>query len=732
MSGLEVFALVASIFQVISFAGQTIELCKTVYDGGLPDKRLGDKAAAMYDLSIKVLYQCQATPGAQSDPERELTAFATKCREMARELKESVDRFDRPQAKGKLLPSMVTTFGYQLQKRSLKRLEKDLESHRQMLETKLLARVCSRAQATEILLWENFHTLDERVRHFVKRYADGHTRLQDLIMEESLRLERALSAHVTKETSNSTQSILAEMRKGLEDLSARMPGTAEEEAPRRKRFLESVKYSRMDARQNQVRESHSGTFSWMLAGRDLSSQEWEAGIQDSSRAKLFGTKDNKTKRKDLLDEDPYFSRDDVRREKRWDDFRDWLKSASNLYWISGKPGSGKSTLVKFLVESPFTQEALDISKPATRIISHFFWKPGTEMQNSRKGLLCSLLYQLISSDPALLPPLLERNPSLESNTYYTDWSVEDLSSACFAAFELHPSAVCVFIDGLDEAREADIPDVLRTVDRMSTTPKVKVCVSSRPEQRFLQLVQSNKGLRLEDLTLGDMRRYARHHLNPFLKSSSVFSNTQHSIPEELARKAQGVFLWLYLATQCLVRGLDNRDHQEEELAKRLSVLPTELEDLYNDMWLRLNEDGETDRQSTALFFNLILDARALGQRVPGRGDDWGDSREIRRGSKDYEPLTVPITDYLAEIDCGYCFVDKEYQRVVKREDGSMVRVVPEDWDKEAREAQGELVPSLWFGVVLRIFEMLLWVSAWFWRLGVPSTKRKRLGGQEVS
>ena len=34
--------------------------------------------------------------------------------------------------------------------------------------------------------------------------------------------------------------------------------------------------------------------------------------------------------------------------KRWHSFRDWLESDDSLYWITGKPGSGKSTLMKFI------------------------------------------------------------------------------------------------------------------------------------------------------------------------------------------------------------------------------------------------------------------------------------------------------------------------------------------------------------------------------------------------
>lgn len=59
-------------------------------------------------------------------------------------------------------------------------------------------------------------------------------------------------------------------------------------------------------------------------------------------------------------------------DKSWDSFIDWLKSDSNIYWISGKAGSGKSTLVKFIVSDSQTLDILNIWKPDPLITSHFF------------------------------------------------------------------------------------------------------------------------------------------------------------------------------------------------------------------------------------------------------------------------------------------------------------------------------------------------------------------------
>ena len=58
-------------------------------------------------------------------------------------------------------------------------------------------------------------------------------------------------------------------------------------------------------------------------------------------------------------------------------FKDWLEadSAKDIYWVSGKPGSGKTTLVNFLYNHKKTRENLQVwAGPKTQLVlgCHFF------------------------------------------------------------------------------------------------------------------------------------------------------------------------------------------------------------------------------------------------------------------------------------------------------------------------------------------------------------------------
>jgi hypothetical protein len=70
-------------------------------------------------------------------------------------------------------------------------------------------------------------------------------------------------------------------------------------------------------------------------------------------------------------------------------------------------------------------------------------------------------------------------------------------------------------------------------------------------------------------------------------------------------RADGVFLWVYLALNSLQRGSIKRDDWET-LEKRLAALPSKLEDLYREMWQRHGDDVNLYRREAAFCFNLVL------------------------------------------------------------------------------------------------------------------------------
>jgi hypothetical protein len=138
---------------------------------------------------------------------------------------------------------------------------------------------------------------------------------------------------------------------------------------------------------------------------------------------------------------------------------EWFRSGSGTFWVSGKPGSGKSTFMKFISRHPQTKELLaDWVGPADKlaVAVHFFWIAGTPIQKSWQGLLQSLLFDVLHKHPSVVPLIFpNRWKAAKSGKWQTasePWSVTELSAAlrALASTDSMSLKMCFFIDGLDE------------------------------------------------------------------------------------------------------------------------------------------------------------------------------------------------------------------------------------------------------------------------------------------
>lgn len=332
-------------------------------------------------------------------------------------------------------------------------------------------------------------------------------------------------------------------------------------------FLRSLTFDEINLRKNEVSESHPKTFEWIF--------------------------------------------DDVIK-RSWDSFSTWLISGEGIYWINGKAGSGKSTLMKFLATNPQTENSLALNFPDSEalIVPYYFWLSGTPLQRSLKGFLCSVLYQLFLDDERLLEKSISHDErALEKRTIY-DWSETELDQLLRLVIGFLTRPVCLFIDGVDEFdQQNDVDKLLGLVEDISRASKVKICVSSRPENHLVMRLSDCKQLRLQDLTATDMEICIRDELERVRRICRLASSDEknfRSILECMIRKADGVFLWVYYTLSSLLRGLKNEDNYSD-LLDRIENLPSGMQQLYLQMWKRLNGDEERYREEAATYFAYVFD-----------------------------------------------------------------------------------------------------------------------------
>lgn len=277
------------------------------------------------------------------------------------------------------------------------------------------------------------------------------------------------------------------------------------------------------------------------------------------------------------------------RDIRYNSLVDWLRrDDSTIYWIQGKAGSGKSTLLKFIGEHSLTLSHLKVWAQGKRVVlpHHFFWRAGSEQQKNTVGLLRTVLCQILTEFPFLVDNL----PGFHGKRVQS-WTYERLANALTHTLAHEGLRFCLFIDGIDEFddHEGSVEDLVELLQRLSQLRNVKICLSSRPELFLKDSFGQFEGLRLQDLTAGDIKTTVRGKLmatERFRKYDRQDPQWASAFVDTVCEKADGIFLWIHLAVADLLNGLRKHDTMRL-LEQRLGHLSRSLHSLFASFLQRL-------------------------------------------------------------------------------------------------------------------------------------------------
>ncbi|KAJ6021521.1 hypothetical protein N7540_007025 [Penicillium herquei] len=320
-----------------------------------------------------------------------------------------------------------------------------------------------------------------------------------------------------------------------------------------RRFLASLRFPQMQERAQQIEPAYEKTYAWILQARE---RQGHAG---------------------------------------WDDPVPWLSSSSGkrrIYWISGKAGAGKSTLMRFLTDKLDEKEHMLPWAQGCSVVraSYFSWSSGKKLQKSLEGLLRSLLFQILEKKPNIITEVIDEkrwSSAQISSINLANWTNPELLSslqACVLGLQKIHTRVLLFVDGLDEFECTDQmrEELIQILEALADAGNVKIFVSSRPWNIFQDSFHDFPKIRLENLTRGDINSYVRAK---FLKNPrfQYLLHCDQRAAEDLicgiTNKAQGFFLWVRLVVRDVLKGIRDGDSLRT-LYGKLEEIPADLEEYF--------------------------------------------------------------------------------------------------------------------------------------------------------
>lgn len=247
----------------------------------------------------------------------------------------------------------------------------------------------------------------------------------------------------------------------------------------------------------------------------------------------------------------------------------------------------------------------------------FFWRPGTDLQKSLRGLFRSLLHRVLSNAPHLAKTVMDaewasglskpngQETDPKSGAHFTAARIRSLFQNLLEAISNdRDHCFCFFIDGLDEFEETaehddrDLLDVLHQWAR-ACPQSFKLCVSSREENVFMEMLGKNGRIRLHTVTQTDISAYV---------SSKLDLVAELDLREELTTRiiaaAQGIFLWVSLVCRRIRRRYSSR-YSREDLLKDINLLPQEINALFAFL---LDNQPDQDRDRAYMTLAIVLEA----------------------------------------------------------------------------------------------------------------------------
>lgn len=293
----------------------------------------------------------------------------------------------------------------------------------------------------------------------------------------------------------------------------------------------------------------------------------------------------------------------------------WLESSgikktsepsSNVLWLHGNPGQGKSTMAIYLTE----KLSKLFSQTNENTLTYVFCSAGGRYAENASNILRGLLHMLYSQCPQLLSDGLRREHKQAGKNIFRRFSSLWRHLLDSAQRKVDGYVYCI-IDGLDECSEG-MDDMLRqiqqTFETATTRSRLKVFVSSRPYKNISNCLSTfpNQDLSSFPQSRSDVTLFINHELDRLSRAKGYSVYMRGLVKEALEAKAEGTFLWVGLACNQLSY-LQSRD-----VPNYLKRLPSGVSAMYAAIFSSLlSKDCDEREENQRILQFVAASARPL-------------------------------------------------------------------------------------------------------------------------
>ncbi|RSL86770.1 hypothetical protein CDV31_016354 [Fusarium ambrosium] len=330
-------------------------------------------------------------------------------------------------------------------------------------------------------------------------------------------------------------------------------------------------------------------------------QDIHSAIQDQTRQQEKRHQDDRDKQclKDLRETDP---RDDktrieatkgglLRDSYRWildhDDFQQWHNDPqSQLLWIKGDPGKGKTMLLCGIID--------ELKKERGNRLSYFFCQATEARLSNATAVLRGLIYLLVVQQPSLISHIREKHDHA-GKQLFEDGNAWEALSKILAAMLNDPSldGAILIVDALDECK-TNRKQLLEFITKPS---RVKWVVSSRDWSDIKEkLDNARQRVRLQlelnqDSISKAVDTYIGYKVEKLADLKNYDRETNDAVKNHLTSNADGTFLWVALVCQELA---DTKVVRKRHTLSKLKLFPSGLDPLYKRMMEQISDSNDAN------------------------------------------------------------------------------------------------------------------------------------------